>query len=192
MSANSPQYLTELLAHWGKGDQKALEELIPLVYDELRRLARHYLRNESNEHTLQTTALVHEVYLRLPRCPETQFQDRAHFFAVAAQLMRRILVDRARERLALKRGAGAVNLELDPALGLAKKEQVNVLALDDVLTALEKLDPQQCRIVELRFFGGLSIEETATALGISPATVKRSWAAAKAWLYRELRREIRS
>lgn len=192
MSTSPSQRVTELLINWGQGDQKALEELVPLVYGELRRLAHHYIRNESNERTLQSTALVHEAYLRLVDWPDARFENRAHFFGVAAQLMRRVLVDRARERLAAKRGAGALNLTLDPALGLSKKQEVDVLALNDVLTALEKLDAQQSRIVELRFFGGLSIEETAAALGISPATVKRSWAAAKAWLYRELRREVRA
>jgi len=160
---------------------------MPLVYNELRRLARHYLRGENSQQTLQSTALVHEAYLRLVDWRNVEWKNRAHFFGVAAQMMRRVLVDRARERLAAKRGSGAVKLTLDHALEIrAGDDVIDFEALDQALTQLEKLDPQQSRIVELRFFAGLSIEETSSALGISTATVKRSWSAARAWLRREL------
>jgi RNA polymerase sigma factor (TIGR02999 family) len=173
--------------NWGQGDQGAREALIPLVYDELRRLARRYLRRERPDHTLQSAALVNEAYLRLIRQDQPQWQNRAHFFGVAAQLMRHILVDHARNRAAAKRGAGAPRLTLDPDVALPQTRDVDLVALDDALNQLAALDPQQSRLVELRFFGGLSIEETSVVLGVSPATVKREWATARAWLQREMR-----
>ena len=189
---DSPEHpVTDLLARWSGGDQQALEALTPLVYDELRALARHYIKGEHAEFTLQGTALAHEAFLRLVDWRNVDWKNRAHFFGVAAQMMRRILVDRARERRAGKRGAGAARVTLTQARGLAAGEseldRVDLLALDAALKGLEKLDPQQVRVVESRFFGGLSVEETAEALSISTATVKREWRAAKAWLFRELR-----
>lgn len=178
--------MTRLLQDWSKGDQAALANLMPLVYNELRHLASRYLRRERAGHTLQTTALVHEAYLRLIDQNQVTWQNRAHFFGVAAQMMRRILVDHAREQHAEKRGGGAPRLSLDEAIGLAGERGVNLIALDDALSALAAIDPQQSRIVELRFFGGLTVEETAEVLGVSPATVKREWSMAKAWLHREI------
>ncbi len=183
----SSERVSKLLLNWGQGDQGAREALIPLVYDELRRLARRYLRRERRDHTLQSAALVNEAYLRLIRQEHPQWQNRAHFFGVAAQLMRHILVDHARNRAAAKRGAGAPRLTLDPDVALPQERDVDLIALDDALNQLAALDPQQSRLVELRFFGGLSIEETSVVLGISPATVKREWATARAWLQREMR-----
>lgn len=179
--------VSKLLLNWGHGDQGAREALIPLVYDELRRLARRHLRRERPDHTLQSAALVHEAYLRLIRQDQPQWQNRAHFFGVAAQLMRHILVDHARNRVAAKRGAGAPRLTLDPEVALPREREIEVVALDDALNQLAALDLQQSRVVELRFFGGLSIEETSVVLGISPATVKREWATARAWLQREMK-----
>ncbi len=179
--------VTRLLQDWGNGDQQALERLTPLVYGELKRLAARYLRRERPDHTLQSTALVHEAYLRLIDQRSVHWQNRAHFFGVAAQLIRRILVDYARNRNAAKRGAGACKLSLDDVVEAPRMERnLDLVALDDALEALARIDPQQSRIVELRFFAGLSIEETAEVLRISPATVKRDWTAAKAWLYRDL------
>ena len=186
MSSSSQQEVTRLLVNWSKGDQKALEQLTPLVYSELRRLAQRFLRRERSDHTLQSTALVHEAFLRLIDQRSVQWQNRAHFFGVAAQLIRRILVDYARSRHTAKRGADAVKLSLDEALGVGESRDLDLVALDEALENLARLDPQQSRIVELRFFTGLSIEETAEVLGISPATVKRDWVTAKALLYREL------
>jgi RNA polymerase sigma factor (TIGR02999 family) len=183
----SSERVSKLLLNWGQGDQGAREALIPLVYDELRRLARRYLRRERPNHTLQSAALVNEAYLRLIRQEHPQWQNRAHFFGVAAQLMRHILVDHARNRAAAKRGAGAPRLTLDPDIALPQERDVDLMALDDALNQLAALDPQQSRLVELRFFGGLSIEETSVVLGVSPATVKREWATARAWLQREMR-----
>lgn len=183
----SSERVSKLLLNWGQGDQGAREALIPLVYDELRRLARRYLRRERPDHTLQSAALVNEAYLRLIRQEHPQWQNRAHFFGVAAQLMRHILVDHARNRAAAKRGAGAPRLTLDPDIALPQERDVDLMALDDALNQLAALDPQQSRLVELRFFGGLSIEETSVVLGVSPATVKREWATARAWLQREMR-----
>jgi RNA polymerase sigma factor (TIGR02999 family) len=160
-----------------------------MVYEELRRLARRRLWHERPDHTLQSAALVNEAYLRLVRQGTPQWQNRAHFLGVAAQLMRQILVDHARNRLAAKRGAGAPKLALDPELAPAQKQEIDLVALDAALSKLAAMDPQQGRLIELRFFGGLSIEETAVVLGISPATVKREWATARAWLQRELKRE---
>jgi len=185
----SSERVSKLLLNWGQGDQGAREALIPLVYDELRRLARRYLRRERPDHTLQSAALVNEAYLRLIRQEHPQWQNRAHFFGVAAQLMRHILVDHARNRAAAKRGAGAPRLTLDPDIALPQERDVDLMALDDALNQLAALDPQQSRLVELRFFGGLSIEETSVVLGVSPATVKREWATARAWLQREMRNQ---
>jgi len=180
-----------LLENWRDGDEGAREALIPLVYDELRRLARRHLRRERPDHTLQSAALVNEAYLRLIRQEQPQWQNRAHFFGVAAQLMRHILVDHARNRAAAKRGAGAPRLTLDPEYALPQGRDVDLVALDDALNQLAALDPQQSRVVELRFFGGLSIEETSIVLGISPATVKREWATARAWLRREMKNKTK-
>lgn len=183
--------VSHLLVDWGQGDQQAREALIPLVYDELRRLARRYLRRERPDHTLDSAALVHEAYLRLVRQETPQWQNRAHFFGVAAQLMRHILVDHARKHLAAKHGAGEPRLTLHPEIALPQNREVDLVALDDALTRLAGLDPQQSRIIELRFFSGLSIQDTSVVLGISPATVKREWATARAWLHREMKKESR-
>lgn len=182
--------ITRLLQEWSDGRREALDALIPLVYDELRRQARHYLRRESGDHTLQTTALVNEAYLRLIEQNRVQWQNRAHFFGIAANMMRRILVDYARERHRVKRGGGAENLPLEEAFYIAAIEEsdVDLLSLDQALNELSEMDEQQARIVELRFFSGLSIAETAEILGISPATVKRDWNMAKAWLHHQLSR----
>jgi len=188
MTGDSSTRINRLLADWGQGDEEAREALIPMVYNELRRQARRHLRGERPDHTLESAALVNEAYLRLVRQGTPQWQNRAHFFGVAAQLMRHILVDHARHRLAAKRGAGAPRPSLDPELATAEKQGVDLVALDDVLNKLAAIDAQQTRLIELRFFGGLSIEETAVVLGISPATVKREWVTARAWLRRELKR----
>ena len=182
------QDVTRLLAAWAAGDQNALEELVPLVYSELRRLARSYMRRERADHSLGGTALVHEAYLRLVNQKEMQWQNRAQFFGVASQLIRNILVDHARRRNRLKRGGDAVKLAIDEGTDASGERELDLVALDDALTALAEMDPRQSRIVELRFFTGLSIEDTAEALGISPATVKREWVTARAWLHRELAR----
>ncbi|HEY1261966.1 MAG TPA: sigma-70 family RNA polymerase sigma factor [Terriglobales bacterium] len=178
--------MTQLLVRWREGDRAALEELMPLVYDELRRLAGHYLRHERNEHTLQSTALVHEAYLRLAGQNTPQWQNRAHFFGIAARIMRQILVEHARSRNAGKRGGGAFRLTLDAAIEFAQQNNLDVLELDRALSELSELDEQQCRIVELRFFAGLTIEDTSEVLGISPATVKREWVTARVWLHRAM------
>lgn len=178
--------LTELLGNWEKGDKNALNIIFPFVYDELRRVAHRCLRRERPNHTIESTALVHEAYLRLAKQRPRHFQDRSHFIALAAQLMRYIVVDYARNHGALKRGAGAFKLELDDRLALPDR-QVDLLALDDALKSLQEVDAQQSRLVELRFFGGLSIEEASDVLGVSPATLKRQWATARAYLYRQLR-----
>jgi len=180
--------VTELLAGMQAGDPQAAEQLIPLVYQELRRLAGHYMRAERPDHTLQATALVHEAYLKLVDQTQVTYQNRAHFFGIAAQLMRRILVDHARAHQAEKRGSGQ-KLQLDEAAALPESREVDLVALDEALQELAKLDPQQSRIVELRFFAGLSIEETATVLEISPATVKRDWAMARAWLHQQIQKK---
>jgi len=181
--------VSKLIINWGQGDLDAREALIPLVYGELRRVARRYLGRERPDHTLQSAALVHEAYLRLVHKEPPQWQNRAHFFGVAAQLMRHLLVDHARNRRAAKRGAGAPRLSLDAQMVLPQKREVDLVALDDALNKLAGLDAQQSRLIELRFFGGLSIEETAVVLGISPATVKREWATARAWLQREMKNQ---
>ena len=178
--------VTQLLVDWSKGNQQALDDLLPLVYQELKRLASRYLRRERSNHTLQSTALVHEAFLRLIDQNRIQWQNRAHFFGVAAQMIRRILVDYARAQKTAKRGADAPRLSLDEALAAGSAPDLDLVALDESLQKLNEIDPQQARIVELRYFGGLSIEETAEVVGISPATVKREWAMAKAWLFKNL------
>jgi RNA polymerase sigma factor (TIGR02999 family) len=183
--------VSELLARWNAGDEEAFRALVPLVYHELRRIAHRYLEKERPGHTLQTTALVHEAYLRLDKQGAAHPENRAHFFAMAAELMRQILVDYARSHRAAKRGGGQ-KVTLDGATFSVKNKGVELIALDDALSGLAKLDPQQGRIVELRFFGGLSIEETAHVLGISPATVKREWATARVWLHHEISRSAQN
>jgi len=180
--------VTELLVRWRSGDREALDSLLPLVYDELRRIAFRSLQNERPGHTLQSTALVNEAYVRMVAQNLPEWQNRAHFFAVAAQLMRQILVDHARTRRASKRGGDASRVSLDEARGHAVVTDVDVVALDDALKELAQMDPQQSRVVELKFFAGLSNEEAAEVLKVSPSTVKRDWASARAWLFRELDR----
>jgi len=186
MSDPPVQSVSELLAMWRAGDEESLSRLVPLVYNTLRRLAHHHLRNERPGHTLQTTALVHEAYLCLAKQDPMEFENRAHFYAVCAQLMREILVQYARRRNAAKRGGGVYNVALDNALAVAERRSVDLIALDDALKGLATLDLQQARIVELRFFGGLSIEDTARVLSMSPATVKRHWTTAKIWLHQQI------
>jgi len=178
--------VTELLTRWKCGDTSAREALVPLVYNELRRIARRCLSGQRSDHTLQPTALVHEAYLRLVRYDSIDWRDRAHFFALAAQIMRQILVDHARKQTAAKRGGNSVTLVVNEASAVAKQTSLDLLALDDALKQLASLDPRQSQIVELRFFGGLSIEETAEAVNISPATIKREWATARLWLLQEM------
>ncbi|MBI1762962.1 MAG: sigma-70 family RNA polymerase sigma factor [Acidobacteria bacterium] len=186
MVAN-PTETTRLLQAWRAGDERARDQLLVIVYEELRKVAASYLRQERADHTLQPTALVHEAYLQLIDQSHANFESRAHFFGAAAHLMRRILVDHARAHKAEKRGSGAERLALDEALNVpAQERDVNLLALDDALHELARLDPQQSRIVELRYFGGLSIEETAAVIGVSPATVKREWTMAKHWLNKQI------
>jgi len=187
MATLSSQAVSELLAKWQGGDEEGLRKLLPVVYNELRRLAHYYLRQERSGHTLQTTALVHEAYLRLAKQGPAHFENRAHFFAIAAQLMRQVLVDYARSRRAAKRNLGH-KITWDDAITWARKKTPDLIALDDALKELAKFDAQQSRIVELRFFGGLSIDETSQVLAVSPATVKREWTSARAWLFREMKR----
>jgi RNA polymerase sigma-70 factor, ECF subfamily len=179
--------VTALLVEATKGNQAAQEKLVPLVYDQLKKLARGYMRRERADHTLQTTALVHEAYLKLVRQHSPDWQGRAQFFGIAAQLMRRILIDHGRRHLREKRGGAQVVLPLNEALAFSPEHSEDLLKLDEALERLSKLDPRQSRIVELRFFGGLNVKETSKFLGISPITVKRDWAVAKVWLYAELR-----
>jgi RNA polymerase sigma factor (TIGR02999 family) len=174
-----------LLRAWSDGDQSALERLTPIIYDELHHLARRYMRRERSSHSLQTTALLNEAYMRLVDYKRMQWQNRAHFFAVAAQLMRRILVEHAR-RHNLKRGGGVPHVSLEEAAVVGGDEDADLMALDDAMNALARIDPRKVQVVEMRFFGGLSVEETAEVLKVSAITVKREWRAAKAWLYREL------
>lgn len=181
-----PQNVTQLLVEGSKGNKEALDQLLPIVYAELRLQAARFLRRERAGHTLQTTALIHEAYIRLVDQRNVQWQNRAQFFGVAAQLMRRILVDHARTKKRTKRGGSAVRVSLDQAMVITQEPEIDVIALDQALNRLAEIDPQQSRIVELRFFSGLSVEETAEVLGISPATVKRDWSVAKAWLHREI------
>jgi RNA polymerase sigma factor (TIGR02999 family) len=182
-----PQEVTELLVAWGRGDETALARLTPLVHAELRHMARRYMAGERTGHTLQTSALVNEAWLRLVDLPHPTLQNRAHFFGLAAQLMRRVLVDYARSRKSLKRGAGAPVLSLDEAAPLSAGKSPDLVALDDALATLAKQDARKARVVEMRFFGGLSVEETAEALAVSPDTVLRDFRLAKAWLLREMR-----
>jgi RNA polymerase sigma factor (TIGR02999 family) len=178
--------VTELLAQWGGGDREALDRLMPLVYDELRRIADSHFRRERADHTLQPTALINEVYLRLIGENSITWQSRAHFLGVAAHLMRFILIDHARARKASKRGGEAERVMLDEAIGFFKQKDLDLIALDAALGKLAGMDERQAQIVELKFFGGLSIEEIAEVTGVSPATVKREWSMAKAWLHKEL------
>jgi RNA polymerase sigma-70 factor (ECF subfamily) len=179
------QDISTLLRAWSDGDQSALERLTPVVYDELHRLARRYMKGERSGHSLQTTALVNEAYMRLVDYERMQWQNRAHFFAVSAQLMRRILVEHAR-RHNLKRGGGVQHIALDEAALVCGDQDTDLVALDDAMNGLARIDPRKVQVVEMRFFGGLSVEETAEVLKVSPVTVKRDWRAARAWLYREL------
>jgi len=186
MTDPSPGQATQLLIDLSGGDTAALEKLTPLIYDELHRLAHRFLRRERGGHTLQTTALVNEAYLRLVDQRNLRWQNRAHFFGIAAQLMRRILIDYARRRQYAKRGGGAPHVSLDEAAVLSEERATDLIALDEALEGLASIDPQQSRVVELRFFGGLTIEETAEVLKLSHDMVKREWSTAKAWLYREM------
>jgi len=185
---SSSQNITKLLLDWRNGDQEALDRLMPLVYEELRRMANYYMRNERKGHTLQTSALVNEAYLRLVDHENIAWQNRSHFFGLAAQAMRRILVDHARSRNYQKRGGAAQQVSLDEAATLAEDRAAELIALDDALQELAKLDPRKSQIVEMRYFGGLTGDEVAEALSISTATVSRDWETAKAWLLRELSR----
>jgi RNA polymerase sigma factor (TIGR02999 family) len=188
MRPASTARVSQLLANWGQGDKNAREALISLVYGELRRLARCRLGGEHPDHTLESAALVNEAYLRLVRQDALQWQNRAHFFGVAAQVMRHILVDHARGRRAGKRGGGATPLTLNTGIALPQQREFDLLALDDALKELAAFEPQLSRLVELRFFGGLSIEETSVVMEVSPATVKREWALARAWLQRKIKK----
>ncbi len=186
MGLSSDHEVTQLLKAWSVGDEGALEKLTPLVYRKLHQIARHYMAGERSGHTLQTTALVNEAYLKLVDCKKVNWQDRAHFFAISAQLMRRILIDFARSRGYLKRGGAVAHISLDEAPWIGNEPDVNLVALDDALKALSAIDERKSRVVELKFFGGLSVEETAEVLGISSDTVMRDWRFAKMWLLREL------
>lgn len=183
---SSPTDVTELLAAWGNGDQAAGDRLIPLVYQELHRLAHHYMKRESPHHTLQTSALVNEAFVRLVDQKNVKWQNRAHFFGIAAQMMRRILVDHARSRHYAKRGGGAQQISFDEALVISDERTAEVVAVDEALQRLEEFDARKSKIVEMRFFAGLSIQETAEVLGVSPGTIMRDWTLAKAWLRREI------
>ena len=190
MQATGPPAISQLLTQWREGDHDALRALVPLLYDDLRRVAHQNLRKARPGHTLQTTALVHEAYLRLEKQHAPQFQNRQHFVAVCALLMRQILIGYERTHRAAKRGGGGTKLRLNDADAAAKQRGIDLIALDDALSNLAQLDPQQSQIVELRFFGGLSIEATAELLELSPATIKRHWATARVWLHREMSREM--
>ncbi len=183
----SPQEISQLLVEWSNGDQAAHDKLMPLVYDELRRIAKRYMRRQHPSHTLQTTALIHEAYLRLVNQREAHWQNRTHFFAVAARVMRQILVDHARSRHSAKRGAETRAIVPEEAAVIAPERAAEMIALDEALQTLTAIDRRQGRIVELRYFGGLTVEETAEILKISPITVKRDWSLAKAWLHQELK-----
>lgn len=188
MGHTGSHQVTDLLARWRSGDRGALDALMPLVYDELRKLARHYLRQERPDHTLQSTELVHEAFMRMVGQNPPEWQSRAHFYGVAARLMRQILVDHARKQRAGKRGGDSLKLTLNEGIAGAPENSLDILALDDALNRLTELSRQQSQIVELRFFSGLSIEDTSEVMGISPATVKRHWTTARAWLFREMNR----
>lgn len=183
---SAPNVITSLLVDWSNGNQAALEELLPLVYDELHRLARSYMRRERPDHTLQTTALVHEAYLRMIDQKNARWQTRVHFFAAAAQVMRHVLVDYARGRRRAKRGDGLLEVSLDEAAALSGERADELVAVDDALTRLAAIDSRKGRVFELRYFGGMSVDEAAEALQVSPATVTRDWSMAKAWLRREI------
>lgn len=189
MTMLSPDNVTGLLTEWWQGDKAALETLTPLVYDELRRIAHRYMQSEREGHTLQTTGLVNEAYLRLGDQQRIEWQSRAHFFAVTAQVMRHILIDYARRRRYVKRGGEAQQIPLEEAVLMSKPRAAELVALDEALDELANLDPRKSRVVELRYFGGLSLEQTAEVLEISPITVRRDWRAAKAWLYRRMKAE---
>ena len=182
----TPPNISQLLVAWYGGDRAALDQLVPLVYEELRRQASNYLRRERPGHTLQTTALIHEAYLRLVDQKQMHWQNRAQFFGIAAQLMRRILVDHARTKHRAKRGGSAVRVSLTDATVVGKDVNLDLIEIDEALNRLARIDEQQAKIVELRFFSGLNVNETAAVLNISPATVKRDWSVAKAWLHREI------
>jgi RNA polymerase sigma-70 factor, ECF subfamily len=186
MTVDAPKNVTQLLLAWSDGDQAALDQLVPLVYDELRRLARRYMARENPGHTLQTTALVNEAYMRLVDWKNVHWQNRAHFFGVSAQLMRRLLVDFARARHQIKRAGEAQRVSFEDALAVSVDRSADIIALDDALKTLATLNPRQAQVVEMRFFGGLSEDEIAEVLKVSTKTVKRDWQMAKAWLYREL------
>ncbi|MGH9836489.1 MAG: sigma-70 family RNA polymerase sigma factor [Blastocatellia bacterium] len=185
---STPKEITQLLIAWNQGDQRARDELMPLIYNELRRLARSHLRRERANHTLQPTALVHEAFLRLIDQSQVNWQNRAHFFAAAARLMRQILINHAEARRAAKRGGEAERISLNDVDHFAVEQDLDLIALDEALKNLERIDPPQSRVVELRYFSGLTIEEIAEVMGVSPATVKREWSTARAWLRRELSR----
>ena len=191
MEHEPPSEVTQLLRVWRGGDREALDALLPLVYKELRRRAHFQLRNERPNHTLQSAALVHEAYLRLVGMSGPQWESRTHFFAIAAQLMRQILVDYARRHGAAKRGASVPKLSLEEGAMMSRRKDVDIVALDDALIGLAKIDPRQSRVVELRFFAGLSLEQVSEVLEIAPATVQRDWTAARAWLHREISRNSR-
>ena len=189
MASSLPQQVTQLLVAWSDGDQTARDELIPLVYEELHRLAHHYMNRERPGHTLQTSALVNEAFVKLVDQRDVRWQNRAHFFGIAAQMMRRILVDHARKHAAVKRGKSFTRISLEEAAVFSEEHPRQMIAVDELLTRLASFDPQGSRIVELRFFAGLSLEETAEAMGLSTAKVRREWSTAKAWLTREMARE---
>ena len=189
MPAHSQKEISQLLLAWSEGDQSALEQLAPLVHEELRRLAHHYMRGEHPGHTLQTSALINEAYIRLIDWKNVRWQNRAHFFGVSAQLMRRILVDFARDKQYLKRGAGALKVSLGEAEDLTDGRNADLIALDEALSALAEVDPRKSQVVEMRFFGGLSVKEVAEVLKVSEETVMRDWRLAKVWLLRELGRQ---
>ena len=186
VAADSSQQITALLKAWSGGDERARDQLFPAVYEELRRMARRYMRRESPGHTLQTTALVNEAYLRLVDATSVSWQDRAHFFAVSAQIMRRILVDAARARAAAKRGGAAPRVRLDEVPDVSTEPASELVAIDEALNSLSRIDPRKAQVIELRFFGGLSVEETSEVLKISAQSVMRDWKLAKAWMLREL------
>lgn len=189
VSGEAPsENLTQLLVDWSNGDAEALQKLTPLVYGDLRRLAARYLRSELPNHTLQSTALVHEAYLRLIDQRNIRWQNRAHFFGISAQLIRRILVDYARARKAGKRGGQAARIQVDESIAAPEEQNLDLVVLDDCLKLLSTIDPQQARVIELRYFAGLTVEETAEVMHVSPTTVKREWRLAKAWLHREIGR----
>ncbi len=186
MSQNTTQEITQLLLAWGDGDKQALDRLMPFVYEELRRLAKNYMRNQRSDHTLQTTALVNEAYLRLIDSSQVRWQNRTHFFAISAQLMRRVLVDFARKKKAIKRGGEEQKITFDEALPVSSQKESELIALDEALNELAKMNERQSQIVEMRYFGGMNEKEIAEALNISARTVRRDWSVARAWLYREL------